>query len=320
MKKSNFDELMHRYLSGEVSDQERKKIEAWLGVMKADRKTELSLTGEDEERLYQRITSRLDSVDDVLALYPGKSGASRLLARTWAQVATAAVVMFALSFAIWTAMKPAWFDDMAASSREKLILNDGTIVWLNTGSRFAYYEKEDVRHGDLKGEALFEVAKIPNSAFIIRCGNIKVKVLGTSFSLKTQGDSVEVRVLTGQVNLSSVEDTTGIKVDSNQRVLYTATGDAKRNLLKHEDISEVVQNTEYDMKFADTRMAEVLARIERKFDVKVVVNNSNLNDCRVTVDMTDNSLESSLVLITDLLDVTYKRIGNRIEFSGRGCR
>lgn len=320
MKKSNFDALIHRYVTGEVSDQERKKIEAWLRVMKADRNTELSLTEEDEERLYQRITSTLDSIDDVLALYPRKSAASRLFARTWVQVATAAVIMFALSFVIWTAIMPGWFDNMVSGTREKLILNDGTIVWLRTGSRFAYYEKEDARHGDLKGEALFEVAKIPNSAFIIRCGAITVKVLGTSFSLKAQGDSVEVKVLTGQVNLSSREDTTGINVDSNQRVLYTANGDAKRGLLKHEDVSEVVQDTEYDMRFADTRMDEVLARIERKFDVKVVVNNSNLNDCRVTVDMTDNSLDSSLVLITDLLDVSYKRIGNRIEFSGRGCR
>ena len=41
MKKSNLDLLMHRYITNQVSELERIKIEAWLNVMKAERATEL---------------------------------------------------------------------------------------------------------------------------------------------------------------------------------------------------------------------------------------------------------------------------------------
>ena len=44
MQKSDFDQLMERYVTGKVSEQERKKIEAWLDVMKTEDNTDLELS------------------------------------------------------------------------------------------------------------------------------------------------------------------------------------------------------------------------------------------------------------------------------------
>lgn len=319
MKNSNFDLLMHRYLTGKVSEQERKKIEAWLKIMKAERDTELKLTDQDQERLFQKITSTVDGVDEVISLYPRQSTLKKYISKPWVRIAASVAIIVVVTFGVWSVIRPDPFGSLA-SGKEKLILNDGTLVWLDKESSFTYYENDGIRHGELKGQALFEVAKVQNSPFLITCGDIRLTVLGTSFSLKTTAGSVELQVLTGHVHLSSREDTTGINVDPNQRVVYSAKGEAQLDSLGGEEIATIIDDTHYDMRFSNTRMEEVISRIEDKFDVKVAVKNRNMNDCRVTVDLTDNSLDSSLVMITELLDVRYTRDKKQIELSGNGCK
>lgn len=321
MKKSNLDLLMHRYLTNQVSELERIKIEAWLNVMKAERRTEFELSKEDEERVFQKMTNNLDNVDDVIALYPKQPRLKVFFTHQWVQIAASVLVLLSISFTIWNIIDRSEADAIIASSgKEKIILNDGTLVWLQEGSKFSYYQKEDgIRHAEFTGEALFEVAKDPNSPFTIACGKITVKVLGTSFSLKTDQESIELKVLTGKVNLSSTEDKTGVDVAPNEKVIYTTRGKVERVPLEGIDLSAITAHTEYNMQFSNTTMEMVIERIEKKFDVKVIVANDNLFKCRITSDFTDNTLHTTLIMLTDLLDVTYRIDGKKVELSGEGC-
>lgn len=321
MEKTNLDLLMHRYLTNQVSDLERIKIEAWLHVMKAERRSELELSKDDEERIFQKITNNMDTVDDVIAMYPRPSLLKGLLSNQWVQIAASVLVVLSVSFVAWNITDGSLVNETAAvDGRDKIILQDGTLVWLKEGSKFSYYEREGTRHARFTGEALFEVAKIPNSAFTIACGNMTVKVLGTSFNLKADAERIELQVLTGNVNLSSTEDQTGVNVMSNEKVVYTAKGDIQRKRLESNDLAAISAGTEYNMKFDNTTMDKVIERIERKFDVDVVVVNSNLAKCRIAADLTDNSLDTTLIMLTDLLDMTYQIDGKEIELSGPGCK
>jgi len=55
MEKSKFDRLLERYLTDDVSEQERIKIDAWLDMMKTGGMTDLALTREDEDTLFVKI-------------------------------------------------------------------------------------------------------------------------------------------------------------------------------------------------------------------------------------------------------------------------
>ncbi|HEX3934507.1 MAG TPA: FecR domain-containing protein [Puia sp.] len=72
-------------------------------------------------------------------------------------------------------------------SRTSLYLPDGTHVWLNAGSRITYNKNfgASAREVDLSGEAFFDVAHNPASPFIIHTSRIDIKVLGTSFNVKS---------------------------------------------------------------------------------------------------------------------------------------
>lgn len=65
-------------------------------------------------------------------------------------------------------------------SRTKLILPDGSVVWLNSDSQFKYDNSFGVkeRRVTLNGEGYFQVAKDKTKPFIVITDNIKIKVLG----------------------------------------------------------------------------------------------------------------------------------------------
>ncbi len=78
--------------------------------------------------------------------------------------------------------------------RSKLVLSDGTTVWLNAGSRLIYPDlfTGDRREVTLEGEAFFDVAKHVSMPFLVHAGKITVKVLGTQFDIKAYREDAEL--------------------------------------------------------------------------------------------------------------------------------
>ena len=72
-------------------------------------------------------------------------------------------------------------------SRTKLLLPDGSQVWLNSGSKLSYDKTygNGIREVALTGEAYFDVVKNPAHPFIIHTATIDIKVLGTAFNVKS---------------------------------------------------------------------------------------------------------------------------------------
>ncbi|CAN0584398.1 unnamed protein product, partial [Ectocarpus sp. 12 AP-2014] len=71
----------------------------------------------------------------------------------------------------------------------KLKLSDGTLVWLNSGSRLRFPQNfpdsEDTRTVYLEGEAFFDVTPNKKKPFIVNSQDINVKVLGTRFNVSS---------------------------------------------------------------------------------------------------------------------------------------
>lgn len=69
-------------------------------------------------------------------------------------------------------------------------LCDGTKVYLNSGTRLEFPSRfdEDMRSVRLEGEAYFEVARNECKPFVVEVGEMKVKVLGTAFNVKSYVD------------------------------------------------------------------------------------------------------------------------------------
>jgi ferric-dicitrate binding protein FerR (iron transport regulator) len=102
-------------------------------------------------------------------------------------------------------------------SRNRTILPDGSVVWLNAGSSLFYAGdfKTTSREVNLKGEAFFDVVKQNDHPFIVHANGVDIKVLGTAFNIKSYSEDnrVEATLIRGLIQITQ----TGKK---NQKPVY----------------------------------------------------------------------------------------------------
>lgn len=322
MKKTSLDKLLERYITGQVSEQEKRKIEAWLDVKKTDDGADFILSESDEERLFQKITANKDNLSEIQSFRPGLGRNRAFFKTTWFRMAAAILLLAGCTYAIrWLVVKeksPASFFSTNGIQRE--ILGDGSIVWLHENSTLTYMESADgQRLATLKGEGLFEIAKDPSRPFTIACGDASVRVVGTSFNLKANDVGLELKVLTGRVRLMTSSNTAGIDVIPNETATYRKDVGLKKADMGIGEVTAITASTDYDMAFKNTAIKTVVARIQRKFDVDVIIDNPGVNDCRITADFTDHSLKSTMQMIRELLDIDFEIEKSTVTISGKGC-
>ena len=91
----------------------------------------------------------------------------------------------------------------AVGGRRIIALPDGSRVELNTATEVRSAVTPDSRIFWLdRGEAYFEVAHDKSRPFLVHAGSKTVTVLGTKFSVRREGDRVEVAVVEGRVRVS----------------------------------------------------------------------------------------------------------------------
>ncbi|MEO8711139.1 MAG: FecR family protein [Parafilimonas sp.] len=91
-------------------------------------------------------------------------------------------------------------------SRNRTILPDGSVVWLNAGSSLSYTGnfKGLIREVYLKGEGFFDVVKQEGHPFIVHANGIDIKVLGTAFDVKSysEDNTVEATLIRGLIQVT----------------------------------------------------------------------------------------------------------------------
>lgn len=115
-----------------------------------------------------------------------------------------------------------------ANRIREINMPDGSIVWLNEGSKMEYSNEFNgkIREVWLTGEAYFDVAKNKKKPFIIHAGRINVKVLGTAFNIKSYpGEkNVETSLIRGSVEVTLKDDPSKVYIlNPNQKLVVPAT-------------------------------------------------------------------------------------------------
>lgn len=92
-------------------------------------------------------------------------------------------------------------------SRSKVLLPDGSQVWLNAGSRLTYANdltSAPTREVTLSGEAFFEVVHDDAHPFIIHTRTLDIRDIGTRFNVKSYPDdpTTEATLIQGAIEIS----------------------------------------------------------------------------------------------------------------------
>ena len=219
----------------------------------------------------------------------------------------------------------AWITKSADAGKIiNIMLPDSSEIWLNSGSSISFpknLKHADLRTVKLKGEAFFKVKRDPQHPFIVHSLNIQTRVLGTSFNIRAwEGRKAEVTVLTGKVAVS--RDSAGMQSAAihllpNQMVVCDLKP-AKLHLESVEDARIAIGWTEGKMIFDQTSVKEVFEVIERKYNVKIVADQS-FKGCKLTARFGNVSLDEVLKTIQMTLDIQYTINEQTIYIKGGKC-
>jgi len=189
-------------------------------------------------------------------------------------------------------------------ARVSFNLPDGTVGWLNSGSSLTYsLPFNNNRKIVLDGEAWFDVVHNEKSPFEIIAGNSKVKVLGTSFNVSAyKGDYIEVVLQNGKVDFYPGNLSQKITMMPSQKLVFN---DGKIDL-SDTDPSKYKAWTDGKLVFRGDNMEEVAGRIERWYNVKVLLADQDLKKFSFRATFEDDSLEEVLHLLSLTSPISYK--------------
>lgn len=213
-----------------------------------------------------------------------------------------------------------------AGQKSVLYLADGTRVRLNAASRISYLREFDhgaTRDVYLEGEAFFEVAHRDNQPFIVHTSSLRIKVLGTSFNVKSysEEETIETTLIQGKVRIEQ-SDSSGnrigdIELKPNQRAVFNKQS-------KVIDVREVPETSseawkQNEMVFDGETIDNVILQLERWFSVTIHAEGRGGLTCRLTATLKDESLEEVLELIKATHSVTYRIEGRDVYLQGTLC-
>lgn len=205
--------------------------------------------------------------------------------------------------------------------KSQLILEDGTKVWLNAGSRMAFPTKfgNKKREVFLEGEAYFEVAHNKNLPFLVNTSDISVKVLGTRFNLSAyQTDPLTETILVeGKV---AVTQRSSINFLESETILSPSqkASFSKENktitVAPEPDVEFAIAWTEGWFKFSQQSLNDVLQKLQRYYNVQFVFDRDFSVDDLITgkLDLKE-SIDQVMIALSDVADIEFRINGTQIR-------
>ena len=192
----------------------------------------------------------------------------------------------------------------------QVMLQDGTRVTLNSGTKLKYPQKFNLfsRTVRLEGEGYFEVAKMKIAPFRVDLGGVNVEVTGTKFDVKSYADDHKIWV--------ALEEG-GVKLQDEKSLAYTLIpGDrveydrlsGKCRVERMENIKESTSWRDNSLNFYLTPLNEILKVLERQYDVRFTVRDSSLLNSRFTLSTTKVNVDDVLKDLETVSHIDFKQM------------
>lgn len=161
---------------------------------------------------YWRLKAAWSRTERLAALKPSvfyrassKASTKRWPVLRYAAVACVAAVFLSAVTYLWPGSEATYATKVG--DQAKITLNDGSRIHLNTDTEISV--SMDARHRTVtlkKGEAFFQVHHNSARPFSVLAAGHRITDLGTEFGVRTQGNSLEVRLVEGRAHLEAEGD------------------------------------------------------------------------------------------------------------------
>jgi len=253
MSNQHFNSLFAKKLAGEASPEELRELDQYLQAHPEEQYVQEIVTNwwesglsvntkteENDESRFNRILMQSASsqrqADREMQQPASVRGLFYSGWKKWAVAAVMAGLVFfggrSLFYNSAVTTEPENEIVAKRGTKSRLLLPDGTQVWLNSDSRIIYtnFFNDTLREVRLEGEAYFDVVKDPARPFIVHTSGIKVRVLGTAFNIKSypQDPTIEATLVRGliEVEKNNQPQSSRIMLKPNEKLVYNKTQDS----------------------------------------------------------------------------------------------
>jgi transmembrane sensor len=302
------DDLLVKYLLGEATEEERLQVEAWMASDFAHKKQyedfktiweeskQLALVSTvDENAAWQRFKQRVEQPQK-------KAVVKTMRPAAWLRIAALFIVIIGAGYLGYKLFNEKPIETIVvASNKVPLVdtLPDGSVVTLNKNSQLDYPSKfkGDTRTIALKGEAFFNVTPNKKKPFIIHVNDVTVRVVGTSFNVKSVNGVTEVIVETGIVQV--IRNSKMVELRPKEKTKVTQ----QDSLLKKETEQDKLYNYYRSKEFVcdGTPLWKLVQALNEAYNVHIEIENPKLRSEPLTVTFNNESLDQ----ILDVIEKTF---------------
>ena len=339
---TQYIEFIKKSFSGEISEYDRIVLETWLekdeNVLVYDELASQYFGNQEadveEELQFALISNRLN-LDTFNYVPEGKEikfirDEKKNFQFHWGYAA-AVIICFAMGYFLFkgfTIAKPIASSHMeqkkyntTRGEKTNFTLSDGTNISLNAGSLLNVIGMEgktrDVR---LKGEAYFKVSRNEKKPFIIHTDLADIKVLGTSFNVKSySNDKLTVGVTEGKVQVifkKNTGKTPNASILTKSMELTYKNQTVSVSTIETPEIENWIKNKHV---FISTPFSEIITELERSYAVDIQIENNALKDCIYKAKFENLTINQVLLLLQRTGNFKFKNEGKKIRIWGGGC-
>ena len=328
----HIDELIANYLTEGLDKNALDELKTWIAASAENqqyfiRQREIWFSAVsreaasvyDKDKAFENFRNRVESQKEIQST--SRRGFS--LSALWRYAAVVAIIIAVGCISYWQGevnVKDTFADisvEAPLGSKTKLYLPDGTLVWLNAGSRMTYSQGfgVDNRKVELEGEGYFEVKRNEKIPFFVKTKDLQLQVLGTKFNFRDYPEDHEVVVslLEGKVGLNNLlrEEKEAVLSPDERAVLNKANG-----LLTVESVtaSNASQWTDGYLFFDEELLPDIAKELERSYNVKIHIADEQLTHNRfyALFNRKEQTIYNVLDIITATNQVRYKVEGDSI--------
>lgn len=224
-------------------------------------------------------------------------------------------------------------------NRTRVVLRDGTRVWLNADSKLTYANNfgGTTREVNLTGEAYFDVVSNPAHPFIIHTPRTRVKVTGTTFNVRDYpGETrTETSLIKGKVEVRSVTQPEKVYyLKPHEKIILKTAGAgimpalvtktvkpipaaeiAEIVILRFDPIDSIPAETAWvndQLAFNNESFRDIANKMEKWYNTEIEFAAPSLEDAHLTGKFEKETLDEALEALQFTTPFRYRRQGQTI--------
>lgn len=311
--------LLSKYLANDVTDQKRALIEKWYADLASDNDTERLFTSAYSKNKVRKSIHRFLRRET-------RSTEKKWIHHPILKYAALILLFIGIGFLIYR--RPDKVQEsqfFTASGISKTIkLPDGSNIILNAKSRLtvaADFNTTD-RKVKLEGEAFFSIAKDRTRPFIIRSGDLKTTVVGTSFNINAypEQNEIKISVASGKIKVSQIipqgiDKPLSIGMTKNQLLVFNNL--TKSALIKTGDPDLFNSWSRGELYIDNASVIQIGEQIGRHFKMKINLPPGIRADDNYTIRLGKAEMNTSLKILSEITNYNFVTKQNQIYIMGK---